>query len=283
MFSKNPFPLGAFGVDIFFVISGFIICHAAANEVSPLRFAIKGLCRILPLYYMLTFGVFAIALAAPGLLNSTTADVEHLLKSLLFILYAKDNGAVQPLLFLGWTLNFEMFFYAVFTIAMLAGRFRNGVIIGSITLLVAAGYILKPGTTIAAFYTSGIMLDFVWGCLAYFIWKKWPGAVTRSRPFWPVAVALLLIQNFMPFGVPREFAYGLPAMFLLLSVLTISPGPGRVSDFFVKLGDASYPLYLIHPYILRLQSRSCCQSSASAWRPSVRSPRSRFTARSPPR
>ncbi len=251
LFDANPFPLGAFGVDIFFVISGFIICHAASSETSSARFSIKRLCRILPLYYLLTLGVFLIALAAPGLLNSTTANPEHLAKSLLFVPYVRDNGTVQPLLFLGWTLNFEMFFYAVFAFAIFLGRMRYAVTIGFIALLVAIGYILKPEGTIAAFYTSGIMLNFVWGCLAYFVWKKWPGIVRGMRHFWPVPVALLFIQNFIPIDLPREFAYGLPATLLLLSVLTIPVGRGLLRDFFVRLGDASYSLYLIHPYILQ--------------------------------
>lgn len=251
LFGGNLFEVGAFGVDIFFVVSGFIICFAGQNETSPVRFMVKRMSRILPLYYLLTLCVFVVALIAPHLLYSTTANVENLLRSLLFIPYAKENGLVQPLLFLGWTLNYEMFFYVIFSLCMLAGHHRIFAVLAVIVALVVFGWLATPESVPVRFFTSGIMLNFAWGCVVYLVYERAPELLKLARPLWLLAVAAILVQNWVPVPLPREFAFGLPSMVLLAGLLTMPVGKGRISKFFVTLGDASYSLYLIHPYILQ--------------------------------
>src|SRR5271166_6609820 len=94
-------PFGLCGVDVFFVLSGFIMAMLSTREKND--FLARRLIRIVPLYWLCTFAVFFAALLMPGLLHSTTPDWNNLLKSLFFLPYRKESGAVQPLLFLGWT------------------------------------------------------------------------------------------------------------------------------------------------------------------------------------
>jgi len=248
---QNIFTIGAYGVDLFFVLSGFIICFAGANETSPVRFFIKRLCRILPLYYLLTFGVFAIALLAPQLLNSTTANPEHLAKSLLFIPYEGADGLVQPLLFLGWTLNYEMFFYLIFSLSILAGRHRVLLCTSVIFVLLAAGLVTDTASIPFQFFTSGIMLNFVWGCLAYLVWIHRLDVVRIAQWTWPIALAFILGQAFVSTGLPRQVSFGIPAAVLLLGTIDLAVPKSQPARFGLMLGDASYSLYLIHPYILQ--------------------------------
>jgi exopolysaccharide production protein ExoZ len=96
---------GAIGVDIFFIISGFII--SASIDFLPkdepvTTFFINRFSRVVPYYYFLT----AIFIGFSYLLN-TAFDTHQVIKSLLFIPQVKD-----PVLFLGWSLNHEVFFYA---------------------------------------------------------------------------------------------------------------------------------------------------------------------------
>lgn len=249
--SDNPFEIGAAGVDIFFVISGFIICYTTKSSQEARRFVVKRCARIIPLYYLLTFGVFGIALVAPQLLNSTTADPVHLLKSLAFIPFMKASGEVYPVLFLGWTLNYEMFFYAIFALALLARGNRIYVV----SILLLAVYVagrLYEGTNIPLrFFTAGIILEFLWGCLVFLAYDRAPYYLRYLRPFWPLAIALLLVQNFYELPLPQEFSKGLPAALLLASLVTVSMGTSAPVRFFARLGDASYSIYLIHPYVIQ--------------------------------
>ncbi len=106
---------GRFGVEIFFVISGFVMTHVAGEGAfSPGAFAVRRIMRIVPLYWVCTLLVFAVALVAPALFKTTTADVKHLVLSLFFIPAPDPQAASdwRPLFKLGWTLNYEMFFYA---------------------------------------------------------------------------------------------------------------------------------------------------------------------------
>jgi peptidoglycan/LPS O-acetylase OafA/YrhL len=101
--------IGSSGVDIFFVISGFVIAKSGSN-VDAVQFYSRRLFRIVPIYWIGTILVFGIAIVAPHLLKHTDADLADLIRSLIFIPYLKSSGLAQPVLFLGWTLNYEMFF-----------------------------------------------------------------------------------------------------------------------------------------------------------------------------
>jgi exopolysaccharide production protein ExoZ len=256
--SANVFSMGADGVDIFFVISGFIMCYTTGEPAqrSATEFAAKRVARILPLYWGLTIGVFLLAMIAPGLLASTSANPEHLLKSLLFIPYAREDGQLFPILFLGWTLNYEMFFYAVFTFALLAGRWAHPLIIGGMALLAMLGLVLSPDGVFARFYTNDILLDFVWGCLLFLAWRRWPDVF---RHLWPLAVLgflLLVAQNFREVDLPRGIKKGLPAAMIVAGALGLSLRQSAFRDGWVKMGDASYSIYLVHPFIIELVAKA---------------------------
>ncbi|OTA19619.1 acyltransferase [Xenorhabdus beddingii] len=106
--------IGHWGVDVFFIISGFVMMASTKN--SGENFFIKRIIRVAPIYWLFTLGVFMIALIAPKLLNNTTPDFINLFKSILFIPFDKNGIGHFPILFVGWTLNYEMFFYFLFFI-----------------------------------------------------------------------------------------------------------------------------------------------------------------------
>ena len=99
-----PVSIGSHGVDVFFVISGFIIAYIGTR--SPDRFLIRRFISIVPFYWAATLAVFGAAALAPHMLHSTRADYVQLLCSLFFIPRETPYAGVVPTLVLGWTLNY---------------------------------------------------------------------------------------------------------------------------------------------------------------------------------
>src|SRR5262245_45669982 len=103
------------GVDVFFVISGFIMVHTSrklfATAEGSRVFLGRRIARIIPIYWLLTTLYAALALLAPAVLNNDAPSLGEIVKSYLFIPFARPNGQIHPVLLLGWTLNYEMFFY----------------------------------------------------------------------------------------------------------------------------------------------------------------------------
>lgn len=247
----NPFPIGYLGVDLFFVISGFIICYSTEKDKRVGVFIVKRATRLVPLYWILTLGVFTIALYMPTLLNQTKADTIGLIKSLLFIPYKMPSGSVVPTLALGWTLNYEVFFYALFAISLSIGRNRIGVCITILLATAFFGAIYQGGNTAISFWTSPIIVEFIFGCLVFLLYKHYPSVIKRARLLWLPAAVIFLGQLFIDVPLDRVFKGGLPAALLLTSLLSWDPVKSKLNRFLLELGNASYSMYLIHFYVIQ--------------------------------
>lgn len=183
--------IGSFGVDIFFVISGFVIAYVSVFE-KPEAFVLKRLFRVVPLYWLGTLAVFAVAGVAPSLVNSTTSNLIDLVKSLFFIPYVKGNGLTHPVLFLGWTLNYEVLFYAIFSVALMFGSKAAPVVATIIiSVLVLIGQIFSIHTEPFRFWTQPITLEFLFGVWIFVGWQK--GIRLPIAPKFAIATGALLL------------------------------------------------------------------------------------------
>jgi peptidoglycan/LPS O-acetylase OafA/YrhL len=254
--------VGAHGVDVFFVVSGFIIAYVGAR--APDRFLLRRITRIVPAYWTATLAVFALAAFAPGLLHSTRADVVQLLCSLLFIPRETTYGGVVPTLVLGWSLNYEMYFYGLFALSLLAAP-RSAAPVCCAAIIAIALTIQASGMSHASlrFYARPLVLEFVYGVGAYLVfealerramWFTRRPAVRRALWLASIGAALGLVveETHGGFGVPRCVAAGVPAFALVLSSTLLERVYGvRVRSKVVHLiGESSYVLYLIHPYVI---------------------------------
>lgn len=244
--------VGAAGVDLFFVISGFIMAMivARSDHFDGKDYWIRRIARVAPAYWVITLFVFALALAAPSLFHSTTADILHLVVSMAFLAIDSGNASTVPLLVVGWTLNYEVFFYAI--VALTAGLLSDRNLVGTsgvIVCLVAAGVLLDPANPSLAFYTDPILLEFVFGILVFHAWKQTRVSGFGLAPLviFATGVVLLIIQWERPLVDWRPYYWGVPAAAVLyggLGALTFK------SALLARMGDWSYALYLTHVFVI---------------------------------
>lgn len=251
----NPFAFGAAGVDVFFVLSGFIMALTTDPARGPWYFARRRLVRILPLYWILTLGIAVVGLVLPTLLNSTSVTLETLVKSLFFIAYERPDGAMQPLLFLGWTLNYEMFFYAIYAACILLGLRSPLAPVALVALLVVAGQLFPSSNAVWRFYSNPLMIEFALGICLYLACARHPDWFTRQTAVLAAAgIASFILLRWVP-GVPWIFAGAVPAVLLVAAFVAFTPGNSRWLALLALFGDASYSLYLSHPYVTQILAK----------------------------
>ncbi len=243
------------GVDIFFVISGFVIVHASGKLFGAAGgakiFLRRRLQRIIPLYWLMTTFFLLVLLAGRTAINGDIGGPAYILASYLFIPWPRPDGVVQPAFGLGWTLNYEMFFYAVFTPFLRLAR-RQSVIACVILLggFVAFGTYFGFGNVQLAFWSNPIILEF---CAGMVLALVLPGPVigrSARLALAALAIAMLHFAILAP-AAWRAAVYGVPAV-LLVAVATLgAPAARGRRKMLVRVGDASYAMYLVHPFIMR--------------------------------
>jgi peptidoglycan/LPS O-acetylase OafA/YrhL len=250
---------GRFGVEIFFVISGFVMTHVAGERAfSPGAFAVRRTLRIMPLYWVCTLLVFAVALVAPALFKTTTADAKHLVLSLLFIPAPDPQAASdwRPLFKLGWTLNYEMFFYAALTLLFWCRtRIRRSIILTvALGALVLLSFAIPPKSSMLAFYANIALIPFLVG-----VWLAEFSAAFARVPHWSIvalATAAALSTAWLyqlPFDSMRALAPHL--VMTLAATLLVAAGLALERQFprrglLQMVGNSSYSLYLTHMFVV---------------------------------
>ncbi len=261
------------GVDLFFVISGLVIVLAGdrlfGQPDGRRRFLAHRVARVVPLYWLVSLAYLALALLRPDLLGEAAAlvhDPGALLAGFLFWPAARPDGTIQPLYGLGWTLNYEAFFYGLFAVGLGFGR-RGAVawLVLALLLLVAAGALL-PGLPLPVrYWANPIVLEFAAGAglaLAYRSGFRPPLPVRAGLAILGALGLVLAARALAGLGEAdgflRPLLVGIPAALLVAAALGPERGAAQVARLpapvrgLTILGDASYALYLVHPFALRL-------------------------------
>ena len=248
-----PNAFGNSGVDIFFVISGFImVVTTNGTAISPIEFMRRRIIRVVPLYWLLTLAMVGAALVAPSLFRTLIVTPVTLVESLLFVPHWSNSfpAMAWPLLVPGWTLNFEMFFYVMFALSLLLpARWRLPALLVVFVGLVTTGLVLGPlASAPARVYTSLVMIEFVLGAAIGTWWLRHrtepPRAVSVVAMI--VGFAMLLARNMAPLGT---FMQIVGATLLVFGALHAAFANWQV-PVLRALGDSSYSLYLTHIFTL---------------------------------
>lgn len=250
----GKFGVGAAGVDVFFVISGFIMGTIGVRE-SPGQFVLKRICRIVPLYWLVTLMMCAGALL--GVFTRFSFDSATLLKSLFFIPYFDPSGQIWPLVVPAWTLNVEMLFYVVFALSLLTNA-AVWVATALLMALMAVGMILHPESAALKLWTTPLLIEFIVGLLLATVIKP------RNAPT-GLAMILAGVAGLIWAGMSwrfddswRALVWGLPASLIVCGALTIERAgrwPKIGLRWLERIGDSSYSLYLTHGLVIAFMHR----------------------------
>jgi exopolysaccharide production protein ExoZ len=226
---------GQAGVDLFFIVSGFIMTYIGSRAISPGRFLLSRLAKVVPLYWIAT----VLTATACG---ATLPDV---LMSLVFWPYD-----VFPVLSQGWTLQYELFFYVVFATCLIWRRHTLAALTIALISFYLLGLVLQPTSSFARVYSSPLLFEFLAGAWLAFAWqRRW---ILQGR--WAlllVGVGLLAVLIQGPAGRERLLLWGSPALLIVAGLLGVEEG-GRLPKLPVlrAIGDSSYAIYLFHNLIL---------------------------------
>ncbi len=257
---SSGFDGGASGVDIFFVISGFIMVYITqARETRGRDFFLHRVLRIAPAYWVATLIMTVCLIIAPSLFSSAHLTLVHVGTSFLFVPWPHpvQPGAL-PLLQVGWTLNYEMLFYLIFAISM-GLHYHARVSITTLVLLALCiiGAVTGPSQNAwVQFFTFTIMLEFVFG-MGIALLVNW---LPKQRGLGVGVAVAGIVGLSIAWQLPiarldplRFVVWGVPAAVLALGVVQLDRinAIGR-NKFALLLGDSSYSLYLTHLFVLGL-------------------------------
>lgn len=249
--------IGSIGVDIFFVLSGFVMASTAHRAASGGAFLKARLWRIVPLYFTLSAVWLTIAVlwGEPGMADRARSA---------FLFWPVWGGRFfYPVLGPGWTLSFEMLFYVYVSICLVGGRWARPALLGLIVLAMMAATVGIGGGT-PAFVGHPLLVEFAAGWVIARTWKT-------ERPWLGLLLACLatiggigLLLNGSQdlhkatevlahpgLGWRRVALWGPVAICTVLAAVNLDAWSGiRALRPAVYLGDASYSIYLIHPFAI---------------------------------
>jgi peptidoglycan/LPS O-acetylase OafA/YrhL len=257
---EEIYNFGRSGVDVFFVLSGFIMVFITWDSFQKPRasvdFLIRRWIRIIPTYWFYSLVMVFLLLYLPQYFSKGKEfNYAHAIASFLFIPWKNSIGEVNPILSVGWTLNYEMYFYLVFSIVLL---FRRDIFIGPLALIllggVAAGLVFTPTAPVFEYMSSPLLVEFIMGCLIARLYKQGV-CIGQGASLYLIGISIIVFVLGILFrpDVPRVILWGIPAAILLAgSVFLEKTGGISLPTIFFSLGDSSYSLYLSHMFSVHL-------------------------------
>ena len=261
--AHDPEPFGfaiwGGGVDIFFVVSGYIMwATTASRPVGTMRFLEARLLRIVPLYWAALAVMWVVLAGLKGF--EATPSASEVVRSALFIPHRDSGtGLLAPYLVPGWTLTYEMVFYAIFGVALFfESKWARLVFVAIVFLAMTRLRVHGDASDPIVFrLTSPMFFEFLAGMIIAeaqrhladrrHLGKIGAGALTAA------AVFLLLVSVPKFETLPRVIGFGVPAALVVFGLLAFEDRiAARPIGWLKHLGDASYSLYLVHEILLKL-------------------------------
>jgi exopolysaccharide production protein ExoZ len=279
----NRIFIGSIGVDLFFIISGFVM--ALLSEGAPAKvpinkavdFLVRRIIRLWPLYGICTLIAFLIEYL---LLGRVVRSSSHIAYSLIFLPFS-SHGYRDPILTQGWTLTFEMLFYA-FIAASLLSIYAKRVALTALLTLGCMGLFFRFTNPHFVLITNPLFIEFLIGYFVFYVQRQlqalpnlalfntlaiiiFISAMTGVDSGWTGGVPRMEVTFGHSVFLPRLIAWGIPALFLFVAVLKQEAClKRRPIKGLLLLGDASYSLYLTHTIVSWYSIALSISTSSSA-------------------
>lgn len=250
---------GSSGVDIFFVISGFIMTVVSKNKFGSLgasvEFLKRRLIRIVPLYWFYS-SVMVILICLPFALRQSVFELGFTIRSYLFIPSLNPTSQeMMPLVAQGWTLSYEMYFYILFAFFLM---FRKELFLPSISIIfivcVLLGFLIDiESSSPYRLFTNPILIEFLLGCFIGTVYiSRYRIGVFSSAGLIGIGLLWLLATLFFgKLGYTRVVDWGLPSACIVAGIVNLEKIQNiKIPRTLIALGDSSYSLYLYHTFAL---------------------------------
>jgi len=249
------FSIGDAGVDLFFIISGYIMCVSTYNQhLSFTQFIIRRIKRIIPLYWVVTTLALIVYLYNSKLVNTSGGETSILASYTLIPngkRFLNDNG---------WTLSYEFFFYFIFGYFINEGTYRAMQASSIILLaLVMMGLCFNSDVRLFVFSTKSFFIEFVFGMGCFYLFNMKKAQLNYKYGIGLFMLGVLLFALQIIFQIPasekwRGLDWGIKMLLIFIGLLSLEGLIQRSSflfkDLLLEIGNSSYSLYLIHPFVL---------------------------------
>lgn len=260
---SNQVMLTNVGVDIFFVISGFIITYAhwddfGKGKASIKHFIKKRVIRIYPMYLLFTLITAFALLILPQFFFSSRSSLLFFISSLFFLPSEMENGDITLLLAVAWTLSYEVVFYLIFSIALFFRRTTSLIIISVAIIVWSLLGLLPHSSYLSSYFLTTLPLEFLAGILICTVSKNHENAKFTSPKQAFLLTILSVLMLYSSLLIPeinlneaRENArliyFGMPAIIVFVGLFNLTSPANRIVVKLIEMtGNASYVTYLSH-------------------------------------
>lgn len=249
------FAIGGSGVDLFFIISGYIMCvSTVGRSLNFSQFMLLRIKRIIPLYWLVTTIALVVFLYNPKVVNTSGGETS------IWASYALFPNGKKFLISNGWTLSYEFLFYLLFASFIYKGTYKTMQVSAIILLLlVAIGLCVDYYSPFFDFSTNILYLEFVFGMGCFYLLNQKNLRLTPGYGILLCLVGSVLLVLEAAVSIHgqekwRGFYWGIPMLAIFIGLISLESllqrNKSLLKSMLLEIGNSSYSLYLVHPFVL---------------------------------